>query len=53
MRGSFNQPDVAPVTFEEVQFTDQIQPVIYLLCVEPMTTSVLHKQQLRHLQVKF
>jgi len=49
---SFNQPDVAAVTFKEVQLTNQIQPVMYLLSIEPMTIRCLLKQQLYNLPIK-
>jgi len=46
MGGSFNQPDVTAVTFVIIHFPNQIQPIIYLLWMEPVTTSSLKKQQL-------
>ena len=48
MRGSFDKPDVAAIAFEEIQLTNQIQPIMNWLCVEPVTAGYLSKQQLHH-----
>ena len=45
MCGSFDEPDVAAVAVKEVEFTDEIEPVMQLLRVEPLTAArCLHTQ---------
>jgi len=46
---AFDEPDVAAIPFKEVEFSNQIEPVVNLLRVEPATASFLKSTEIVNL----